>query len=154
MSGQHHGLKRVVWPWPLNMWPWKSIGIIYSLRATPASSLVLINWRGHKILSGQHMVYRPTDWPTDRHTCTDRPTVAKQYAPSFKGGIKITTALYYRQLIKSLHIVKWNEEQNYNEFVWYAKQLWLAALQQSKWANKLISLINIKNVWYDLIIHI
>ena len=58
---------------------WKSIGIIYSLRATPAPSLVLIMWRGQKILSGQHLVYRPTD----------RPTVAKQYAPFFKMGIKI-----------------------------------------------------------------
>ena len=33
---------------------WKSIGIIYSLRATPARSLVLIKWMGQKILSGQH----------------------------------------------------------------------------------------------------
>ena len=60
LSGQHRGLRRVVWPWPLNMWPWKSIGIIYSLRATPAPSLVLIKWRSQKILSGQHLVYRPT----------------------------------------------------------------------------------------------
>ena len=44
---------------------WKSIGIIYSLRATPAPSLVLIKWRSQKILSGQHLVYRPTDRPTD-----------------------------------------------------------------------------------------
>ena len=58
---------------------WKSIGIIYSLRLTPAPSLVLIKWRGQKILSGQHLVYRPMD----------RPTVAKQYAPFFKGGIII-----------------------------------------------------------------
>ena len=57
---------------------WKSIGIIYSLRAIPAPSLVMIKWRGQKILSGQHLVYRPTD----------RPTVAKQYAPFFKDGIK------------------------------------------------------------------
>ena len=33
---------------------WKSIGIIYLLGATPAPSLVLIKWRGQKILSGQH----------------------------------------------------------------------------------------------------
>ena len=33
---------------------WNSIGIIYSLSATPAPSLVLIKWRGQKILSGQH----------------------------------------------------------------------------------------------------
>ena len=33
------------------------------------------------------MVYRPTDRHTDRHT--DPPTVANQYAPFFKGGIKI-----------------------------------------------------------------
>ena len=59
----------------------KSIGIIYSLRATPAPSLVLIKWRSQKILSGQHLVYRPTDRPTYR------PTVAKQYAQFFKGGI-------------------------------------------------------------------
>ena len=44
---------------------WKSIGIIYSLRATPAPSLVLIKKSGQKILSGQHLVYRPTDRPTD-----------------------------------------------------------------------------------------
>ena len=55
---------------------WKSIEIIYLLGATPAPSLVLIKWRGQKILSGQHMVYRPTDIPTDR------PTVSK---PLFQG---------------------------------------------------------------------
>ena len=43
---------------------WKSIRIIYSLRATPAPSLVLIKWRGQKILSGQHLVYRTTYRPT------------------------------------------------------------------------------------------
>ena len=33
---------------------WKSRGIIYLLRATPAPSLVLIKWRGQKILSREH----------------------------------------------------------------------------------------------------
>ena len=55
----------------------KSIGIIYSLRATPALSLVSIKWRGQKILSGQHLVSRPTDRPTD--SC-------KTYCPLFQGG--------------------------------------------------------------------
>ena len=32
---------------------WKSIGIIYLLGSTPAPSLVLIKWRGQKILSEQ-----------------------------------------------------------------------------------------------------
>ena len=41
---------------------WKSIGIIYSLRATPAPSLVLIKWRGQKILSGQHSGLRKVGW--------------------------------------------------------------------------------------------
>ena len=69
---------------------WKSIGIIYSLRATPAPSLVLIKGRGQKTLSEQHLVYRPTDRPTDR------PTVAKQYVPFFKrgGGIKTLRKKY------------------------------------------------------------
>ena len=40
---------------------WKSIGIICLLGATPAPSLVLIKWSGQKILSGQHLVYKPTD---------------------------------------------------------------------------------------------
>ena len=63
----------------------KSIGIIYSLSATPAPSLVLIKWRSHrdidiKILIGQHLVYRPTD----RHT--DRPTDScKTIWPLFQG---------------------------------------------------------------------
>ena len=39
------------------------------------------------IFSGQHLVYRQTDRPTYQHT--DRHTVAKQYDPFFKGGIKI-----------------------------------------------------------------
>ena len=56
---------------------WKSIGFIYSLRAIPAPSLVLIKRRGQKILSGQHLVYTLSD----RHT--------KQYALFFKGDIKI-----------------------------------------------------------------
>ena len=42
---------------------WKSIGIIYSLRATPAPSLVLIKWRDQKILSGQHSGLRRMVWP-------------------------------------------------------------------------------------------
>ena len=44
---------------------WKSIGIIYSLRATPAPNLVLIKWRGQKILSGQHSGLRRVvcPWP-------------------------------------------------------------------------------------------
>ena len=42
---------------------WKSIGIIYSSRATPAPSLVLIKWRGQKILSGQHSGLRRVVWP-------------------------------------------------------------------------------------------
>ena len=33
---------------------WKSIGTFYLLRATPIPSLVLIKWRGQKILIGQH----------------------------------------------------------------------------------------------------
>ena len=47
--------------------------------------MVLIKWRSQKILSGRHLVYRPTYWPTDR------PTLAKQYVPFFKGGINITS---------------------------------------------------------------
>ena len=42
---------------------WKSIGIIYLLVATPAPSLVLIKWRGQKILSGQHSGLRRVVWP-------------------------------------------------------------------------------------------
>ena len=42
---------------------WKSIGIIYSLRATPAPSLVLIKSRGQKILSGQHTGLKRVVWP-------------------------------------------------------------------------------------------
>ena len=58
---------------------WKSRGIIFLLRATPAPSLVLIKWRGQKILSGQHFRI-PTDWHTDR-------PIVKQNSPFFKGGI-------------------------------------------------------------------
>ena len=71
LSGQHSGLRRVVWPWPLN-----TIGTIYSLRATPAPSLVLIKWRGQKILRLGLQTDRPTY----------RPTVAKQYAPFSRGA--------------------------------------------------------------------
>ena len=42
---------------------WKSIGIIYLLGATPAPSLVLIKWRGQKILSWQHSQLRRGVWP-------------------------------------------------------------------------------------------
>ena len=48
----------------LDLWTltWKSIGIIYSLRATPAPSLVLIKWSCQKILSGQHDRLRRVVW--------------------------------------------------------------------------------------------
>ena len=42
---------------------WKSIEIIYSLRATPARSMVLIKWRGQKILTEQHTGLRRVAWP-------------------------------------------------------------------------------------------
>ena len=42
---------------------WKSIGIIYSLRSTPAPSLVLIKWRCQKILSWQYIGLRRVVWP-------------------------------------------------------------------------------------------
>ena len=42
---------------------WKSIGMIYSLRATPEPSMVLIKWRGQKILRGQHTGLRRVVWP-------------------------------------------------------------------------------------------
>ena len=42
---------------------WKSIGIIYLMGTTPAPSLVLIKWRGQKILSGQHSGLRRVVWP-------------------------------------------------------------------------------------------
>ena len=61
---------------------WKSIRIIYLLKATPVLSSVLIKWRCQKIFDkGQRLVHRPIDRPTDR------PTIAKQYAPFLKGGI-------------------------------------------------------------------
>ena len=66
---------------------WKSIEIIYSLRATPAPSLVLIKWRDQKILTGQDLVYRPTDRPTDR------PTV-----PPFSRGHK---NIHTRKIVKT-----------------------------------------------------
>ena len=42
---------------------WESIVIIHLLRATPATSLVLIKWRGQKILSGQHTGHKRVVWP-------------------------------------------------------------------------------------------
>ena len=46
---------------------WKSIGIIYSLRATPAPSLVLIKWRGQKDIERTTCDLQ-TNWPTDIRT--------------------------------------------------------------------------------------
>ena len=42
---------------------WKSIGIIYLLRATRVPRIVLIKWSGQKILSGQHSGLRRVVWP-------------------------------------------------------------------------------------------
>ena len=56
---------------------WKSIGIIYSLRATTVPSLVLIKWKGQKILSGQHLVYRRTDRHTDRQLQNNMPPFSR-----------------------------------------------------------------------------
>ena len=62
LTGQHSGLGRVVWPWPLIMWPENQLGIIYSFRATPVPSMVLIKWRGQKILTGHHSGLRSVVW--------------------------------------------------------------------------------------------
>ena len=42
---------------------WKSIGIIYLLRATSAPSLILFKWRGQKILSRHHTGLERVIWP-------------------------------------------------------------------------------------------
>ena len=42
---------------------WKSKDIIYSMRVTPALRLVLIKWRGQKILRGQHSGFERVVWP-------------------------------------------------------------------------------------------
>ena len=64
-------------PWPCDL---KSIGNNYSLGASTTPSLANFKHRGQKILSGHHLIYRSTDWPT----------CGKQHAPFyFKGGIKI-----------------------------------------------------------------
>ena len=55
---------------------WKSIEIIYSLRVTPSPS------------EGVKRYWADNTWSTDRQT--DWPTFAKQYAPFFKRGIKIS----------------------------------------------------------------
>ena len=58
---------------------WKSIGIIYSLKATPAPSLVIdqVKW-------SKDIEWTTLGLQTNRHT--DRPIGAKQYIPFFKGG--------------------------------------------------------------------
>ena len=60
---------------------WKSIGIIYSLRATPAPSLVLIKWRSKDI--ERTTLGLQTDLPTDIPTDS-----CKTIRPLFQGGHK------------------------------------------------------------------
>ena len=79
---------------------WKSIGIIYSLRVTSAPSFVLIKWRGQKILSGQHLVYRPTDRPIYMYRPTDS---CKTICPLFQGGHKNTYLPYVEILCNRKH---------------------------------------------------
>ena len=87
---------------------WKSIRIIYSLRATPAPSLVLIKWKGQKILSGQHLVYSPTDRPIDINWPTDR---CKTIFPFFKVVRKrtILNQCITKILKASLMLFPWNQ---------------------------------------------
>ena len=66
LSGQHSGLRRVVWPWPLIMWPENPL-----IEGNPWTKFGI----DQEILSRQHLVYRPTD-----HQPTDWRTVAKQHA--------------------------------------------------------------------------
>ena len=67
--------------------PWCKIQNYYvyvqGIGATPAPSLVLIKRRGQKILTGQHLVYRPTYRPTDIP-----PDSCKTICPLFQGGHK------------------------------------------------------------------
>ena len=80
---------------------WKSIGIIYSLRATPLPRLVLIEWRGQKILSRQHLVYRSTYRPTD--SC-------KTTCPLFQGGHKNPLVVF--------HLLLRSMEYNFPPLIW------------------------------------
>ena len=67
---------RVVWPWPLLMWPENQMG-----------SSTYWAQRLHQVWywsnEGVKRYWADNTWSTDR------PTVAKQYAPFFKGGIII-----------------------------------------------------------------
>ena len=55
-------------------------------------------WMVFKIISGNHLVYRPTDRPTDRQ--------AKQYTPSSsKGGIKKSQQKRLNIMLYILHIL-------------------------------------------------
>ena len=73
----HIGLKRVVSPWPLNMW--KLIGIFILLGATPAPSLVLIKLKGKNILSGQHSRLRRVVWPWPLNMWPENQKVSSTY---------------------------------------------------------------------------
>ena len=67
---------------------WKSIGIICSLRATPAPSLVLTKWKAQKILSGQHTwLRRVVDldlWTCDLKINRDHLLIEGTPAPSLQ----------------------------------------------------------------------
>ena len=112
MKGKHSVLRSAVFHLTLEHVTWKSIGIIYSLRSTPAPSLVLINWRCQKILSGQHLVYRPTD----RHT--NRPTYScKTICPLFQGWHQNWGQwCKFRDICQSIQISDKNQGWFHSEF--------------------------------------
>ena len=56
-------------PWPWTEVIWKPVLITYSLMATTVPSWATVKQIGQKILSRQHLIYRPTDQPAGAKLC-------------------------------------------------------------------------------------
>ena len=72
LSWQHRGLRRVVWPWPLNVWPVNRDHLL--IKGNPCNKFGIDQVKGSKDIE-----WTTLGLHTDRHT--NRPTVAKQLPP-------------------------------------------------------------------------
>ena len=112
----------------LDLWPEhvtsKSTGIIFLLDETPAASLLLIKWRGQKILSWQHSGLRRGVWPWpltyDLKINSDHLLIENTPAPSLvlikRRGQKIWSWQHI-----GLRRVGWEE--------WFDLDLWISDLK-------------------------
>ena len=96
LSGQQSGLRRLVWPWPLNIWPENQFRDHLLIEGISCTKFGIDQMKGSKDIErttfGLHTDRRPTDIPTDRELQNNMP-------PFSRGTLKLYCYINVRTFI-------------------------------------------------------